>query len=98
MAIVQMVFIDLVIIGITIEVIARLYGRKISAVAFFAIAIASLGMSILADRLAYEETGHAHLYTGAIVAAAVSIAYLMWGRRSDTQKGSNGPRGNQSQR
>jgi Na+/H+-translocating membrane pyrophosphatase len=85
-----MLLIDLVIIGVTMEVIIKIIGAKIGAVAFFIIALISLVASVIYVQVRYSSEAQTSLWTGAWVSAILTILYVtiikVWKtRKSDPQ-------------
>ena len=75
MAILGMLLIDLVIIGITMEVLIKIMRAKISASAFCVVALISLVVTVIYDQLQYEQGARTSLWTGVWVSAILTIAY-----------------------
>lgn len=88
-AILQMLLIDLVIIGIAMEVILKILHAKVSGVGFFLLALGALAVTVVADQVIFETQGQSSLWTGAIVAAILTTPYVYITRaknRADKEK------------
>ena len=75
MHILGLLLVDLVIIGITMEVLSKILRAKISATAFCAVALMSLVVTVIYDQIQYEQGAPTSLWTGVWVSAILTIAY-----------------------
>ncbi len=75
MNILASLLINLVIIGITMEVILKITRMKISSISFYVVALISLAATRIVDQVLYEAYAQTSLWTGAWVSSVLIILY-----------------------